>query len=114
MKSKYCAIIIQKIDFITSAVETSRLFKVPIFEAITRGSQYKVEAFLFAEARKQNFVVGPSPSPKEVSQMRALESIPLVAEPKSGYYEYPVLVFDFASLYPSVICAYNLCYNTLL
>lgn len=46
--------------------------------------------------------------------MKALESIPLVAEPKSGFYEYPVMVFDFASLYPSVICAYNLCYNTII
>lgn len=35
-------------------------------------------------------------------------------EPRSGYYEYPILVFDFASLYPSVIAAYNMCYCTIL
>lgn len=46
--------------------------------------------------------------------MRALESSPLVDEPRSGYYEYPMLVLDFASLYPSVIAAYNMCYSTIL
>ena len=45
--------------------------------------------------------------------MRALTCIPLVMEPISKYYSYPILVFDFASLYPSVICAYNLCYTTI-
>ena len=45
--------------------------------------------------------------------MRALTCIPLVMEPISRYYSYPILVFDFASLYPSVVCAYNLCYTTI-
>ena len=46
--------------------------------------------------------------------MKATEAAPLVAEPKSGYYEYPVLIFDFTSLYPSIIDAYNICYSTIL
>ena len=46
--------------------------------------------------------------------MKALSATPLVAEPRSGYYEYPMLVFDFASLYPSIIAAYNMCYSTVL
>ena len=45
--------------------------------------------------------------------MRALNCIPLVMEPASKYYSYPILVYDFASLYPSVIGAYNLCYTTI-
>ncbi|CAL6037964.1 DNA_polymerase [Hexamita inflata] len=109
-----CALIIQKLNFITAAQETSKLFKIPFYESITRGSQYKVEAFLFTEAREQQFVLGPSPTKYEVAKMKAMEATPLVAEPKSGFYAYPMLVFDFASLYPSIICAYNLCYNTIL
>ncbi|AAM00704.1 DNA polymerase catalytic subunit [Panine betaherpesvirus 2] len=37
-----------------------------------------------------------------------------VFEPVVGYYNDPVAVFDFASLYPSIIMAHNLCYSTLL
>lgn len=36
-----------------------------------------------------------------------------VVEPKIGYYDDPVCTLDFASLYPSVIIAMNLCYSTL-
>ncbi len=32
----------------------------------------------------------------------------------SGHYSTPIVVLDFASLYPSVFRAYNLCYTTLL
>jgi len=36
-----------------------------------------------------------------------------VLEPKSGFYEKPVATLDFASLYPSIMMAHNLCYSTL-
>ncbi|KAH7974647.1 hypothetical protein HPB49_017687 [Dermacentor silvarum] len=36
-----------------------------------------------------------------------------VLEPKVGYYDDPVCTMDFASLYPSIIIAMNLCYSTL-
>ena len=31
-----------------------------------------------------------------------------------GYYKTPVATLDFASLYPSIMMAHNLCYSTLL
>ncbi|XP_065303581.2 uncharacterized protein [Dermacentor albipictus] len=37
-----------------------------------------------------------------------------VLEPKVGLYQDPVCTLDFASLYPSIIIAKNLCYSTLL
>ncbi|AMB16995.1 DNA polymerase [Macropodid alphaherpesvirus 1] len=36
-----------------------------------------------------------------------------VLDPTAGFHVYPVVVFDFASLYPSIIQAYNLCFSTL-
>jgi len=38
----------------------------------------------------------------------------VVIEPTRGYYQDPVAVLDFASLYPSVMMAHNLCYSTLI
>ena len=37
-----------------------------------------------------------------------------VIEPHKGYYKVPIATLDFASLYPSIMMAHNLCYTTLL
>merc|ERR1740121_572052 len=37
-----------------------------------------------------------------------------VLEPLTGYYPMPITTLDFASLYPSIMMAHNLCYCTLL
>ena len=38
----------------------------------------------------------------------------LVLEPSNGFYQHPVATLDFASLYPSIMMAHNLCYSTLV
>jgi DNA polymerase delta subunit 1 len=38
----------------------------------------------------------------------------IVIEPKRGYYTHPIATLDFASLYPSIMMAHNLCYTTLV
>ena len=37
-----------------------------------------------------------------------------VIEPNRGYYTHPIATLDFASLYPSIMMAHNLCYTTLM
>ena len=37
-----------------------------------------------------------------------------VLEPKKGYYKVPIATLDFASLYPSIMMAHNLCYTTII
>ncbi|WWD22492.1 DNA polymerase delta catalytic subunit [Kwoniella shandongensis] len=37
-----------------------------------------------------------------------------VIEPTKGFYDVPIATLDFASLYPSIMMAHNLCYTTLL
>lgn len=50
----------------------------------------------------------------QVASQPAMECLPLVMEPESGFYVDPVVVLDFQSLYPSMIIAYNLCFCTCL
>ena len=37
-----------------------------------------------------------------------------VIEPRRAFYQTPVSVLDFSSLYPSIMMAHNLCYTTLI
>lgn len=37
-----------------------------------------------------------------------------VIEPIRGFYAVPIATLDFASVYPSVMIAHNICYTTLI
>lgn len=37
-----------------------------------------------------------------------------VIEPIRGFYNQPIATLDFASLYPSIMIAHNLCYTTCM
>lgn len=100
-------------ELIPRISEQARLLGVDFFSVISRGSQFKVESLMFRIAKPENFIL-VSPSRKQVGQQNALECLPLVMEPQSAFYNSPLLVLDFQSLYPSVMIAYNYCYSTLL
>jgi DNA polymerase zeta len=50
----------------------------------------------------------------QVGTQNAAECMPLIMEPLSAFYNSPLVVLDFQSLYPSVMVAYNYCYSTCL
>ncbi|KAI9655820.1 MAG: DNA polymerase zeta [Bathelium mastoideum] len=100
-------------ELVPRTSEQARLLGVDFFSVFSRGSQFKVESLMFRIAKPENFIL-VSPSRKQVGQQNALECLPLVMEPQSGFYNSPLLVLDFQSLYPSVMIAYNYCYSTCL
>ncbi|KAF5000888.1 hypothetical protein FGRMN_1497 [Fusarium graminum] len=100
-------------ELIARTSEQARLLGVDFFSVFSRGSQFKVESIMFRIAKPENFLL-VSPSRKQVGGQNALECLPLVMEPQSAFYNSPVLVLDFQSLYPSVMIAYNYCYSTFL
>ena len=38
----------------------------------------------------------------------------LVIEPNRDFFKEPISILDFASLYPSIMLAHNICYSTLI
>ncbi|OCK80764.1 DNA polymeras-like protein zeta catalytic subunit [Lepidopterella palustris CBS 459.81] len=100
-------------ELVSRTSEQARLLGVDFFSVFSRGSQFKVESLMFRIAKPESFIL-VSPSRKQVGQQNALECLPLVMEPQSGFYNGPLLVLDFQSLYPSVMIAYNYCYSTCL
>ncbi|KAI9654687.1 MAG: DNA polymerase zeta [Trizodia sp. TS-e1964] len=105
--------ILEENELIARTSEQARVLGVDFFSVISRGSQFKVESLMFRIAKAENFML-VSPSAKQIGGQNALECLPMVMEPASGFYNSPVLVLDFQSLYPSIIIAYNYCYSTCL
>jgi len=105
--------ILERNELIPRTSEQARLLGVDFFSVFSRGSQFKVESLMFRIAKAENFIL-VSPSRKQVGGQNALECLPLVMEPQSAFYNSPLLVLDFQSLYPSVMIAYNYCYSTFL
>jgi DNA polymerase delta subunit 1 len=73
----------------------------------------KATNLLLRAARERGFLV-----PDEcTSRNQQAEESPLTLAPRAGVYNDgggAVVVLDYASLYPSIIVGYNLCYSTLL
>lgn len=105
--------ILAKFDLITKVSELARVYGTQFIDVITRGSQIGIESMMLRLAKLQN-LTPLSPTVMQRHKMLAPESIPLVMEPETNIYYDPVAVLDFASLYPSVVIAYNYCYSTCL
>lgn len=93
--------------------EFTSLIGINLSEVIWRGSQIRVESMLGRLARQEDFLM-LSPTPLMVRAQMGPSVIPLVLEPKSAFYEDPLIVLDFQSLYPSLMIANNICYSTCL
>ena len=103
--------LLDHLDIIVRTSEFSQFVGADFFSVLTRGSQFRVESVLVRLSKRFNFLL-VSPTPEERAAQPALEEIALTLEPKSRVYIHPTAVFDFRSLYPSVVIAYNLCFST--
>ncbi|KEG14455.1 DNA polymerase zeta catalytic subunit [Trypanosoma grayi] len=106
--------IAQHLHFYTRTAEFSRMYGILFHEVLSRGSQHRVEATLHRMAKPIGYAM-LSPSLEQVHRQPRLQSMPLIMQPRSGFYKSdPVVVLDFRSLYPSIVIAYNICYSTCL
>lgn len=90
--------------------EMARVTGVPFNYLLSRGQQIKVISQLFRKAQEDGYLI---PAYKGEGGDEQYEGA-TVLEPKQGYYDKPIATLDFASLYPSIMMAHNLCYTTLL
>ncbi|CBZ50974.1 DNA polymerase, related [Neospora caninum Liverpool] len=105
--------LIDSTELLPRTAELARLYGCDFFSALTRGSQFKVESVMIQATKRLDYLF-VSPSQSQVTEQPAPLCIPLVLEPKSGFYWSPVLVLDFRSLYPSIVIANNICYSTAM
>ncbi|XP_064545530.1 DNA polymerase delta catalytic subunit [Drosophila montana] len=99
-----------KLMAIVNYMEMARVTGVPLESLLTRGQQIKVLSQLLRKAKTKGFIMPSYTSSGSDEQYEGAT----VIEPKRGYYADPISTLDFASLYPSIMMAHNLCYTTLL
>ncbi|KAH8082305.1 DNA polymerase family B-domain-containing protein [Filobasidium floriforme] len=90
--------------------EMSRVTGVPFNYLLSRGQQIKVISQLYRKANDSGYLI---PALKGEGTDDQYEGATVI-EPVKGYYDVPIATLDFASLYPSIMMAHNLCYTTLL
>ncbi|ORZ22880.1 DNA polymerase family B-domain-containing protein [Lobosporangium transversale] len=102
--------LMDKLMCLINYIEMARVTGVPFNYLLARGQQIKVVSQLYRKALENGFVIPAINSQGNEDQYEGAT----VIEPRKGYYDVPIATLDFASLYPSIMMAHNLCYTTLL
>lgn len=108
--------LMDKLMALTNYMEMARVTGIPLGWLVSRGHMIKVVSLLHRKSHLVNLLI---PDIKRASQAPGGSEGPqfegaTVIEPMKGYYKDPIATLDFASLYPSIIMAHNLCYSTLI
>ncbi len=108
--------LMDKLLFLTNYIEMARVTGIPLGWLVSRGHMIKVVSLLHRKSHVKDLVI---PDIERRDQGGGGDGGPqfegaTVIEPKRGYYDEPIATLDFASLYPSIIMAHNLCYSTLV
>ncbi|KFA63216.1 hypothetical protein S40285_04923 [Stachybotrys chlorohalonatus IBT 40285] len=102
--------LMDKLSCLENYTEMARVTGVPFNYLLARGQQIKFISQLFRKSLEQKLVIPDLPNTGGDDQYVGAT----VIEPTRGYYKMPIATLDFASLYPSIMQAHNLCYTTLL
>ncbi|KDR67983.1 hypothetical protein GALMADRAFT_257532 [Galerina marginata CBS 339.88] len=102
--------LLDKLMCFVNYIEMSRVTGIPFNYLLSRGQSIKVLSQLYRKANDEGYLV---PAGKGEGTDEQYEGATVI-EPKKGYYDVPIATLDFASLYPSIMMAHNLCYTTLL
>jgi DNA polymerase Pol2 len=94
--------------------EMARCCRLPTTYLVTKGEQIKVFTLLHHAAREKGYIVDTAENNRAAAAAGrdAKYQGATVIEPERGFYPAPVATLDFASLYPTIMMRWNLCYTT--
>ena len=108
--------IADRLCLIPNLLEMAKATWVPLSYLSERGQQIKVYSQIVRKARELGFMVPTFRVDRNAPASATDESYQgaTVLEAQTGAYYSPITALDFASLYPSIMRAHNLCYSTLV
>lgn len=107
--------LMEKLMVLVNHVEMARVTGVPLDFLLKRGQQIKVVSMIYRKCHPLHLLIptiekqGGGGGGGDVGYEGAT-----VIEPLKAFYDEPIATLDFASLYPSIMMAHNLCYSTLV
>ncbi|HEY9702810.1 MAG TPA: DNA polymerase domain-containing protein [Allocoleopsis sp.] len=101
-----------KLNILQNQISMSNITFVPIKYLIERGQMIKVYSQILKETSKRDFLI-PTINKSDDNEEESFEGA-TVLDPEKGAYFVPITTLDFASLYPSIIRAHNLCFSTIV
>ena len=99
----------EKLALFQNLVEMAKACWVPLNFLSERGQQIKVFSQMAYTARELGFMI---PTIRNHEHVEGGYQGATVLEAQTGAYYEPITALDFASLYPSIMCAHRLCYST--
>ncbi len=104
----------KKLDVFNNAMAMANTCPVPIPYIFTRGQGIKIESLIFKECLASRQAIETLANPNRGATLESYEGA-IVLDPQPGFYfDAPVGVADFASLYPSTIESENISHDSLL
>jgi len=114
--SKYCVQdtnlvidLLNKLFVIPNYIEMAKTTCVIFDWLLFRGQQCKIFSLISKKSNERNFLISDQIPSSEIDFKGAS-----VLEPQKGSYHKAVAGLDFASLYPSIMIAFNFCYSTFV
>lgn len=103
--------LMHKLNDIPNLMEMAKATYVPMNYLIERGQQIKVFSQITRQTQIEDMVVI---TPKSSVKSDSFVGATVLKADKGAYMEEVVTGLDFASLYPTIMRAHNLCYNTIV
>jgi DNA polymerase delta subunit 1 len=114
MKDAYLPLkLSEKLMTLFNYSEMCRVTCTPLNFILTRGQQIKVSSQLHRKALEKGYIIPHIKVQGGDSDEEGYEGA-FVLDPVTGFHQQPIVTLDFASLYPSIMMAHNLCYSTLI
>lgn len=106
--------IAEKTKAVLSCIEMSRAVKVCLENVLYKWPQYRLYSAILREAIAADTIIPSQYTVRKIIGVNEYKTYrgAIVQTPVPGYYDRPVHVFDFASLYPSIMRRGNMCYST--
>lgn len=119
-----CVELFEKLNVFNCVEAMAIVCGIPIRYVLERGQQVRTNTLINRELvvrGSENFVfplmnIGRFLRPDNEEEQLTTQQYKgaHVIDPKPNFYRQPICTLDFASLYPSIMIAFNMCYSTLL
>lgn len=119
--AKYCVMdcilvlkLMEKLKVINNNIAMANVCNVPLSYIFLRGQSVKILSLVSKECRRCGYFITKLKKYDDTDEDVVGYEGAIVFEPKTGIYYDPIVVLDYASLYPNSMICYNICHSCIV